>query len=77
MCELVIIFWKVVTIYYTMRIDYEILPSRMGMRYMIYTFIWDREEILDTSIYNGEASGTPLHEYEQIAHLKSLISIIP
>ena len=29
---------------------------------MIDTSIWDKDEILDTSIYDGEDSGTSLHE---------------
>jgi len=42
------------------------------MKFIIDTFIWDEKEILDISIYDGEGSGIPWHEYVVINPLKNL-----
>ena len=40
---------------------YEIPLSRMELKFILDTSMWDGEKILDTFIYDGEGSGTPLH----------------
>ena len=44
----------------------------LRIEYAWDTSIWDGEEILDTSIYDGKDNGMSLHEYELIDTLKDL-----
>jgi len=41
---------------------YEIPLSRMELKFILDTSMWDGEKILDTFIYDGEGSRTSFHE---------------
>ena len=55
MCELVIIFWEVMTmyVYFIMRIEYD-RYLYLERDEILDTSIWDGEKISDTSIYDKE-----------------------
>ena len=62
MCELDIIFWKVVTLYYSMIIKHEIHLFGKRMRFVINISTWDGEKILHTFIYDEEGNEMSLYE---------------